>query len=95
MGVREELRATDADKDTVRDTLTDAEPTPTLLRVTVVVAVTVTCRVTDADKDLLPDATLLWLTEAVKLRLWVKEGVRDRDTLTLAVRDPDILTLPP
>ena len=95
VGVREELRVTDADKDTVRDTLADAEPTPTLLRETVVVDVTVTCRVTDADKDLLLDATLLWLTDAVRLRLWVKEEVRDRDTLTLTVRKPDTLTLAP
>ena len=58
-GLREDLRVIDDDRDTVRDTLTDAEPTPTLVRETVVVAVTVTCRVTEADKVLLRDATLL------------------------------------
>ena len=79
----------------MRDTLTDDEPPPTLLGVTLVVVATVACRVTDADKDLLREATLLWLTEAVRLRLWVKEEVRDRDTLTLTVRKPDTLTLAP
>ena len=40
-GLREELRVIDDDRDTVRDTLADNDPTKALLRETVVVAVIV------------------------------------------------------